>query len=95
MLEIIAAHCKLAVGMASSLAGRKGEIQEPFPSAEQTGHAMISSQAAAHMVGVHWQEKCDGHVITPTFIPPQLSQDEEHRCATGSRTEIPHETGGR
>lgn len=53
MLEIIAARCKLAVGMASFLAGRKGEIQESFLSAERTGEAVISGQAAAHQVGVH------------------------------------------
>lgn len=80
MLEVIAAHCKLAVGTASSLAGRKGEIQESFLPAEQTGEAMISDQAAAHKVGAPWQ-KCEGCVIiaSPPPLPPQLSQDEEHQ----------------
>lgn len=89
MLEIIAAHCKLAVGMASSLAGRKGDIQESFLSAEQTGEAVISGPAAAHKVGVHWQ-KCEGYVIIspPLPLPPPLSQEEErqmcHRVEDGN-----------
>lgn len=81
MLEIIAAHCKLAVGMASSLAGRNRKIQESFLPAEQTGEAMISDQAAAHKVGaLNWQ-KCEGYVIisSPSPLSPQLSHDEEHQ----------------
>lgn len=56
---------------------------------------MISDQAAVHRVGAHWQEKCDCYVVVPTSTPAQLSADEGYRCATGSRLEIPRDTGGR
>lgn len=56
---------------------------------------MISDQAAAHSVSAHWQEKCECYVIMPTSTPAQFREEEEYRCTTGSRLEIPHDTGGR
>ena len=30
---------------------------------------MISDQTAAHKVGAHWQEECEGYIIAPSSTP--------------------------